>query len=249
MPATPWNKIANWSPATNTPTLTPAPAINPGDYYECTDDGTVWGIDFQTGDYLWTKGDGSWQKLDANDPLTMYVRQARTYLNGLIDQGTTAINNLDARVDVLEAKTPTLLTPIVGGSQATTSVNLSDVTGSTFNLAASTPYEVEWSITHSAAATTTGAWFSVNGTAVSAAAYFTAFVIGDTLAADGSARHFNAANGGSAFASSRATTLNKVLVRAIIRTTTAGTALLRFASEVNGSAITVTALQGYQLAR
>lgn len=147
------------------------------------------------------------------------------------------------RITDLESKTPAAITPIVGGSQASTSVALTDVTGSTMNLLAGTPYELEWMITYSAAATTTGAFFSVNGTA--GAAYFTVSVIGDTLAADGNARAFNAPNGGTAFASSRATSGNKAMVRVSIRTTTAGTAVLRFASEVNASAITITALSGY----
>lgn len=190
------------------------------------------------GGWVNKKGDGT--SGFNSRPITLYPIQLPPALFKLAYDAITAHGD---RLNDIETKVPVPITPITGGSQGFSVLALADVTGSSINLAATTTYEVEWIVTHSAAATTTGAFFSVNGTA--GASYFTVMVIGDTLAADGNARAFNAPGGGSAFASSRATSGNKALIRVNIRTTTAGTIVLRCASEVNASAITITALQGY----
>lgn len=239
--ATPWTKVGDWSPATNTPTLPVVPTITSSQYYEATSDGTFLGIPFNEGDYLWAIGT-SWQRLDQNDPFAKLIKEWRIYLNGLIDDGTDALNAHGGRINTLENNLPVRITGFTGGSQASSVVTLADVTGSSMNLLSDTWYDIEWLVTYSAAATTTGAFFSVNGTA--AGDYFRAEVIGDSLAADGNARVFSAPGGGQAFPSSRATSGNKALIRVRIHTTSAGTAVLRFASEL-ASAITITALQGY----
>lgn len=242
MPAAPWNKIGDWNAATNTPTLTPVPALAEHEYYEVTVAGTFLNIPFDVGDYLWAE-ELSWKKIDQQDVIPLLIKQAKNFLDNKIDQGTTALNNQGARITVLEGNIPVKITGFTGGSQASSVVGLADVTGSTMNILTDTWYDLEWMATYSAAATATGAFFSVNGTA--AADYFRVEVIGDCLAADGNARTFSAPNGGQAFPSSRATSGNKALIRVRMHTTSAGTAVLRFASEINASAITITALQGY----
>lgn len=144
---------------------------------------------------------------------------------------------------VVTPSQPVTITPITGGTQNSTSVTLANVTGSSISLATGTWYEISYVVTYSAAATTTGAFFSLNGTATFD--YLEADVFGDTVTGDGSTRSFNAFNGGTALSSSRATTNNKAHIQARIHTTGAGTILLRFATEVAASAITITALQGY----
>ena len=72
--ATPWTKQGDWAPSTNTPTLASVPTLTAGQYYECTDSGTFLGIDFNTEDFIYAK-DGSYQKLDNNDPLTQRLKQ------------------------------------------------------------------------------------------------------------------------------------------------------------------------------
>lgn len=218
----PLTKVGDWSAATNTPTLPNSPTLAAGEYYECSADGTFLGIQFIIGDYIYAR-DGSYQKLDSTDPLVLVAKQVNSRIT---------------------AQIPVTITPISGGSQNSTSTGLATVTGSSMDLDASSWYDVEWKIVYSAAATTTGAFFSSNGTV--GGDFLTGTVLGDVVNTDSPIITFNAANGGRALPSSRATTLNLAVVRVRIHTTTAGTIVLRFATEVNASAITITGLTGYK---
>lgn len=56
--------LGTWSPATNTPTLV-AGVGDLGDMYLCSDDGTQFGIDFLSGDFI-TYADGIWTKISSS---------------------------------------------------------------------------------------------------------------------------------------------------------------------------------------
>lgn len=59
-----------WDASTNTPTLANPPAsTTKGDYYIVDVDGTQFGISFNVGDWIISKGD-SWQKVDNSDAVT-----------------------------------------------------------------------------------------------------------------------------------------------------------------------------------
>lgn len=129
------------------------------------------------------------------------------------------------------------------GPVARGSTSLGDVTDAYFDLPVGLNHVV-FHIIHDAAAATTGAWWSLNGTATFD--FLSAVVNGAASQGDNPIRCFNAFDGGSAITSTRFTTGNEVVVDAWINVTVAGTIQLRFASEVAGSAITVTALTGFR---
>lgn len=131
---------------------------------------------------------------------------------------------------------------ISGGSQNSTTTGLTTVTGSGVTLDVGS-YMFTYVVVHNAAATTTGSLFSVNTSDTLAFSILIARVNGDCGSGDSDNRNLYAFDQGFAFASSRATSGNRVLVDVYIVVTTAGTLVLRFASEVNGSAITVTDLK------
>ena len=59
-----------WEASTNRPTLTnPPAATTKGEYYVASDDGTQFGIDFKTGDWIISNGT-SWEKVDNTDAVT-----------------------------------------------------------------------------------------------------------------------------------------------------------------------------------
>ncbi len=140
--------------------------------------------------------------------------------------------------------TPVAMTPLTGGTQNTTATSFTDVTGSTQSLDASTWYEVEWNFIYQAVATTTGALFSIN--ASGAVSYVSGVVFYDSGVGDGDSKVFNDFNQGIAMPSSRTTMNNRGLIRAIIQTSGAVDVVMRFASEVAGSAITITDIKGFK---
>jgi hypothetical protein len=68
----------------------------------------------------------------------------------------------------------------------------------------------------------------------------------DSGVGDGDSKVFNDFNQGIAMPSSRTTTNNRGLIRAIIQTSGAVDVVMRFASEVAGSAITITDIKGFK---
>lgn len=142
------------------------------------------------------------------------------------------------------ALAPVSLLNYTGGSIATTSTSLADIHASAALTASEVGfYEFEFFLTYNAAATTTGAFFSINGTAVSD--YFTADLGYSVLSTDRGNYQIGTFNGGIPMSSSVVTTGNNCLIQGKINVTTPGTILPRFATEINASAITVTAIKGF----
>lgn len=111
---------------------------------------------------------------------------------------------------------------------------LQDVTGLTIALLAGKTYRVRAWIVYTAAASTTGARFALNGPAGALAAQSWTPVGGTSIAG---ANH-NAYNGGSVTSSSL-TGQNLAVVEAMLSTTADGDLQVRFSSEVASSAVTV----------
>lgn len=126
------------------------------------------------------------------------------------------------------------------GSQAFSSTTLATVAGTTMALTAG-EWIVRYSITFTAAATTTGAKFALTQS-TGAADEVTGIAVADTLTADGNAAYLAGSGVAKTMVSSQVvspTSLGFVFV-AIVNVTTAGNLVLQCASEVNASAITVT---------
>ena len=136
------------------------------------------------------------------------------------------------------------ITPITGGSQSSTSTTQADVTGSDMVMAVGW-YDFSFSVLYNAAVTSTGIYLGVNGNSGLLADPINVTVLAYPLAGDTPAQAQFAFVQGFTFTSSRSTTNNRAIVSGNMKVTTAGTLVLRFASEVGGSAITITGLKGW----
>lgn len=175
---------------------------------------------------------------------------ARTNLGlgtaAVVNTGTGAsdvptITDADARYAALA---PATFLNLSGLSFATSSASLSTVDSTVgFTFPSTGLYEVEFFITHSTSSTGNGAFFSVNGTAVQN--YLTFLVLYSTLGSDRNQSKGRSYDGGTTSISSAAASGNQTLLCAKINVTTAGTFLLRYASELAGQSTTVTAVQGF----
>lgn len=154
------------------------------------------------------------------------------------NQRTTLGLASGALIDV----TPSFIT-YTGGSVATTSTSMAGVDASA-GWSSVTPglYTGEFYITHNSAVTTTGSKFSINGTA--SLSYLNGLVAYSVITGDRSTGQFSSYDGGSFAPSSAATTGNTVTMQFTINVTGTGNILLRFATEVAASAITVTGVTG-----
>lgn len=181
---------------------------------------------------------------------------ARTNLGlgtaAVVNTGTGAsdvptITDADARYAALNA--PSFLT-YSGGSQVYAVTTLAAINSTTFTFPSTGFYHVQYAITHDANATTTGAIFSVAGTAVSDYLNFTVIYRADNSTAGRSAfsqfTFASVGNAGLAASSSFATTNNRASVDIWINVTTVGDISLLAASEVAvANGITVTAVAGF----
>lgn len=175
---------------------------------------------------------------------TLTNPSAITYPRINADNTVTARTMAQSRTDL--ALHPVTITAITGGSQATTSTSLADVTGSTITFPDTGWYEFEYFIIHSAAATTTGAFYAVAAGGSMAQNYLTLCVSYDVLATDKDTYCVDGFNSAIASTSSRNTgAVNRNRMQGTIHVTTAGTMVLRFATEVGSSAITITDLSGW----
>lgn len=136
------------------------------------------------------------------------------------------------------------LTPITGGTQASTSTSLADVTGSDMAMSLGW-YDFSYSVIFNSAATSTGHLFSVNGNSGLVCSPLNVIIHGLPSAGDTSVQQIFAFNNGFTFLSTRATTGSRAIINGNMKVTTAGTLVLRFATEVAGSAITITDLTGW----
>ena len=153
----------------------------------------------------------------------------------------------DARYAALA--TPSFLT-YSGGSQAYSVTTLAAVNSTTFTFPSTGLYHVQYTITHDANAVTTGANFSVTGTALyDYLSYAVIYRVDASTPGRSlfSATIFASAGGGGLPAqSSAATTNNRVSVDIWINVTTVGNVSLLAASEVTvASGITVTDVTGF----
>ena len=115
---------------------------------------------------------------------------------------------------------------------------LQDVTGLSFAVNANVTYRFRFTILYDAALATTGARFTLNGPATTLLGY-KAWVASGTGA--DTVSNMNTYNSGTVATASAFATGNVAVVWGIIRPSAAGRVILRFASEVGGSAITVKA--------
>lgn len=168
---------------------------------------------------------------------------AITYPRMNADNTVTARTMAQSRTDL--ALHPVTITAITGGSQATTSTSLADVTGSTITFPDTGWYEWEYFIIHSSGATSTGAFFAVNTGGTMVNNYITYCISYDVLSTDKDTYCVDGYNSVIASTSSRATANNRCRMQGTIHVTTAGGMVLRFATEVNASAITITELSGW----
>jgi hypothetical protein len=163
----------------------------------------------------------------------------------LLDDATAADQRttLGLGTGALINTTPAFIT-YTGGSVATTSTSLADVDASA-GWASVQPgfYVGEFFMNYDSAATTTGCKYSVSGTATQD--YLSFMVSYLTLGTDRSTGQAIVYDGGPIAPSSAATANNNATLQFSINVTVAGNLLLRFSTEVGGSAITVTNVIGY----
>lgn len=130
-----------------------------------------------------------------------------------------------------------LLTADVPNANATANT-LADVAGLSFSVLANTTYRFRFMVLFDAAATTTGARWTLNGPTAALLGYKATTPL--TTATERT-EYMNTYNAGSPAASSALVTGNIAVIEGVIRPSVAGTVVLRFASEVASSAITVKA--------
>lgn len=163
----------------------------------------------------------------------------------LLDDATAADQRttLGLASGALINTTPSFIT-YTGGSVATTSTSFADVHASAAwtGLAAGF-YVGEFYMNYDAAATTTGARFALNGTVTQT--YLTYLIGYSTQSGDRSSAQTHVFDGGAAAPSSISTSGNNAILQFSINITVSGDLVLRFATEVGGSAITVTNVIGY----
>jgi hypothetical protein len=115
---------------------------------------------------------------------------------------------------------------------------IADVTGLSFTAATSTTYRFRAVLYYTAAATTTGANFSINGPSTSFLTYKTQV---PTTTTTDTINHLTAFSGGGCSATTATTAGNTAIVEGMMTTSGSGTVIVRFASNVNASAIVVKA--------
>lgn len=112
---------------------------------------------------------------------------------------------------------------------------MADVTGLSFAVTAGNTYSFEFIIPYTAAATTTGSRWSINGPAATLLAYRSEYTLDATTQTTNSASAYDMPAASNA---SSLTSGNIATIIGIITPSADGTVIARFASEVSGSAIT-----------
>ena len=180
---------------------------------------------------------------DASETAKGIIEIATAAEVAALNDTTRAVTSANLKSGALIDVTPTYIT-YTGGSVATTATGFTDVDASA-GWASVQPgfYVGEFFMAYNAAATTTGARFGMNGSVTQT--YFTMICSYLTGNGDRSTGQTNAFDGGPAMSSSSGTTGNNAILRFSINITVSGDLVLRFATEVGGSAITVTNVIGF----
>jgi hypothetical protein len=128
---------------------------------------------------------------------------------------------------------------IITGDVANSTTSFADVTGLSFSVTSGKIYHFRAMILFSAALLGTGARFAMSGPA-SPTVYANSYTVasGATSAATGNAAAYDVA---TASTNSASTNGNLAIVEGFVRPSSSGTMIVRFASEVGSSAITVLA--------
>lgn len=117
---------------------------------------------------------------------------------------------------------------------------LADVTGLAFPVVANSLYEFEFNIIYTAAATTTGSRWTINGPATTYLNYTSEYSLTTTTSTRNAlVQAYNSP--ATANASSAATGNNWALIKGVIRPSANGNVIARFASEITVSAIVAKA--------
>jgi hypothetical protein len=121
---------------------------------------------------------------------------------------------------------------------ANSTTTLADVTGLSFSVVANTVYRFNFLVVYDVPGTATGSRWTLNGPAQNMLAYVTR---ANLNASAQTITPLNAYEAGAANASSSFINGNIASIEGIVRPTANGTVILRFATEVGGSAVTVRA--------
>lgn len=113
---------------------------------------------------------------------------------------------------------------------------IADVTGLSFPVSANVTYAFKFFIVYSAAATTTGSRWAINGPATTFMNYTSQYTLTATSITNNAG--LSAYNLPAASSASSLTTNNIAIIEGIIRPSSSGTVVARFASEILSSAIT-----------
>ena len=158
-----------------------------------------------------------------------------TTVIGRDGSGNVGTVTLGTDVTLASGELPLWNSNDAGSITSLSSTALADVTGLSFAVTANKKYEFRAVIKYSAAATTTGSAWSINGPAGTVQLH-----VMSGLTATTTFDHWqNAVNTLSASASSVYTSGNLAIITGIVEPTASGTYIIRGATEVNASAITV----------
>jgi hypothetical protein len=197
----------------------------------------------------WTEGTASWTAwsiyLDANDFTAkgqMHIASANNSV-GVLSVGTDGqILTADAAsangVKWSSGQTIVTLASDIVNNNATANT-LADVTGLSFPVTAGVNYNFHALIYYTSASVNTGSRWSVNGPAATLLAYTSQYSLTATTVTNNNVAAYD--NPALANATSASTTGNITIIDGIIRPSASGTLIVRFASEIGGSAITAKA--------
>lgn len=151
---------------------------------------------------------------------------------------SSGLTRLAFSADIASVEVATLATDVANAHA--TPDTIQDVTGLSFPVVSGGVYWFQFDINYTAAATTTGSRWSINGPATTQLCYTSEY----SLSATTTTRNANNVSydlPAAANADSGATGSNKALIEGVIQPSANGTVIARFASEITVSAITAKA--------